>query len=387
MKLAAVLAVALTLVVPASSGAAERALGIDATILGMRLAWYDTATLTRLPGRSVSLANHDGWWSFSPNRAGLAIGSEGAADIRFVDLRRMRTIGSVRTQTEIRPGHVAWLSAHRLLATGRDVVSVVDPRRLRVVRRTKLPGIVNAGARLPNGLALLLGQDLNGFAPAKVAVVDSEGRARSATLDRISIGFYQSGNQYEDRRAGFAVDPATRRAFVVGADYTIAEVDLRTLVVAYHGGSSRSLAKELPGPVRTARWLGNGLLAVAGIDGIRRDGLRIVDTRDWSTRFVDAESVYLTLGDGVLVGSSSPFVPSTLAVYGLDGSLHYRFTLDANTERFTVAGRYGYVCSGASLVRVIELASGATLRQVQAQGQSRPACATLLSGRESQSNG
>jgi hypothetical protein len=381
MKLAAALAVAAAaLVLPAANAAQQqRVLGIDTTVLGMRLAWYDPATLTRLPGRAVALANHDGWWSFSPDGKRLAIGSEGAADLRFVDVRKMRVLGHVASRTGIRPGHVRWLSAHRLLTTGKNVVAVIDPQRLRVVRRTTLPGVVNGGARLPEGLALLLGQDINGFAPAKVAVVDAEGRSRSVTLDRISIGFFHSGDQYEDRRPGFTVDASTRRAFVVGADYTIAEVDLRTLAVTYHGGSERSPAKVLPGPVRNARWLGNGLLAIAGSNAVKLDGLRIVDTRDWSTRIVDAESFYLTLADGVLVGSSF-WVPPEVVVYGLDGALHYRMKLEGSGTRFSVSGRYGYVCSGASLSRVIELASGATLRQVQAQGVNGPACATLLYG-------
>jgi hypothetical protein len=378
MRLAAALAVAMMMMLPAASAASgERVLGIDSTVLGMRLAWYDPATLTRLPGRTVQLANHDGWWSFSPNRARLAIGSGGAPDLRFIDVRKMRVIGTVRTQTRIRPGHVTWLSAHRLLTTGENVVSVVDPQRLRVVRRTKLPGTVFGGERLPDGLALLLGQDVNGFAPAKVAVVDSEGHVRSVTLDRISIGYFHSGNQYEDRRPGFAVDLATRRAFAVGGDYTIAEVDLRTLAVTYHGGSARWLTKELPGPVRNARWLGNGLLAVAGSNGTALDGLRIVDTRDWSTRLVDADSFYLALGDGVLVGSSF-WVPPALSVYGLDGSLRYRMKLEGTGTHFSVAGRYAYICSGAHLSSVVELASGTTLRQVQGQSLNGPVCATLL---------
>ena len=46
MKLAAALAVAVTLALPASTGAAgARVVGIDTTVLGMRLGWYDPATL------------------------------------------------------------------------------------------------------------------------------------------------------------------------------------------------------------------------------------------------------------------------------------------------------------------------------------------------------
>lgn len=380
MKLAAAFAVALTLALPAASAAdGQRALGIDTTVLGMRLAWYDPATLTRLPGPTISLVNHDGSWSFSPDGRQLAIGGGAVADLRFVDVRRMRVIGHVPLRTGFRPAGVTWFGKHRLLATGYSVAAVVDPQRLRVVRRTKLPGSVQGVARVSDGLALLLKQDVNGFAPAKVALLDAEGRLRAVTLDRISIGFSHVGSTYEVRTPGFAVDPASRRAFVVGADYTIAEIDLRSLAVSYHGGAARSLAKALPGPVRTARWLGNGLLAVAGMDALQRDGLRIVDTRNWSTRVSDAESVNLTLGDGVLVGSA-PFVPADIAVYGMDGAQRYRFELEAGMG-FLVAGPYGYVCKGMSLSRIVELASGATLRQVQSA--PGPVCVTLLHGRTS----
>lgn len=386
MRPVAALAVAAAaLVLPAANAAEQqRVLGIDTTVLGMRLAWYDPATLTRLPGRTVPLANHDGWWSFSPDGRRVAIGSGGAADLRFIDVRTMRVLGHVGSKTGIRPGHVTWISAHRLLASGTNAVAVVDPHGLRVVRRTRLPGIVFGGAQLTSGLALLLGQDVNGFAPAKIAVVDAQGHTKSVTLDRISIGYYHAGDTYEDRRPGFAVDPTTWRAFVVGADYSIAEVDLRTLSVTYHGSSQRSLAKQLPGPVRNARWLGNGLLAIAGSNAVALDGLRIVDTRDWSTRIVDADSFYLTLGDGVLVGSSF-WVPPEVVVYGLDGALRYRMKLEGSGTHFSVSGRYGYVCTGASLSRVIELATGSTLRQVQTQGLNGPACVTLLRGRSQDS--
>jgi hypothetical protein len=383
MKLTAALAVAASaLVLPAADAAQQqRVLGIDTTVLGMRLAWYDPATLTRLPGRTVALANHGGSWSFSPDGSRLAIASEGAGHLRFLDVRRMRVIDGLALRTGS-PVAVTWLRANRVLATSIAVVAVVDPQRLGVVRRTRLPGFVQGGAaRLPDGLALLLGQGVNGFAPAKLAIVDAEGRVRSVTLDRISIGYYHAGDQYEMRRPGFAVDPSTRRAFVVGADYTIAEVDLRTLAVSYHGGSARSLAKMLPGPVRTARWLGNGLLAVAGINAVTRDGLRIVDTRDWSTRAVDDESVDLAFGDGILVGSAPFCCPFEINVYGSDARLRYRIELEFGLD-LRVAGRYGYVCHSASLDRVIELASGATLRRVQTG--STPVCATLLYGRSSE---
>ena len=102
MKLAAALAVAVTLALPASSGGAagQRVLGIDWTVLGMRLGWYDPATLTRLPGRTVPLVSHDGPWSLSPNGTRLAIAGR-AGDVRIVDVGRMRTLGAVALKLKV----------------------------------------------------------------------------------------------------------------------------------------------------------------------------------------------------------------------------------------------------------------------------------------------
>src|SRR5215212_7080958 len=112
MKLVAALAVAAAaLVLPAANAAEQqRALGIDSTVLGMRLAWYDPASLTRLPGRSVPLASHAGAWSRSRDGAKLAIGGAHAADdLRFVDVKRMRVLGTVKLALHTRAGSVAWL--------------------------------------------------------------------------------------------------------------------------------------------------------------------------------------------------------------------------------------------------------------------------------------
>ena len=370
MKLAgAAFAVAVMLALPASTGASgERVLGIDGTVLGSRLAWYAPATLTRLPGRTVSLANHFGEWARSPNGKRLVVSSMVGAHLRFIDVERMRVLGSMRLGSKSSPFAFRWLSANRLIAVGEHSIEVVDPTRLRVVTRRTFPSSVLAGAAsIPNGVALLLGEDINGFAPAKVATVDAEGRVRAKVLDRITIGYFHQGDTYEIRQAGFAVDPLTQRAFVVGGDYTIAEVDLASQSLSYHGGSTRWLAKEVPGPMRWARWLGNGLIAVAGSDTLQADGLRIVDTRDWSTTIVDRTSSNLALGTGGIVGTNWP----RFWVYGLDGSLRYHFSVE-NGQQLQVAGRFAYVCNGLTLVGVVDLTSGAS-----SDGAQRT-CVTVL---------
>jgi hypothetical protein len=355
MKLATAFAVAIALALPASTGASgQRVLGIDWTILGMRLGWYDPSTLTRLPGRTVPLVNHEGPWSVSPGGTRLALSGR-AGDVRFIDLRRMRTLGVVELNLKAPPSSVTWLPRGRLLVTGGTSVVLVDTQGLHVLGRAKLPGVVAGLARVdPLGACLLLAPSGNGFAAAKVAMVGPNGDVRPSTLDRVTIGYRSSGDRFDLRTAGFAVDPATQRAFVVGTDDTIAVVDLRTLGVEYHDATSRYAAKPLPGPERTARWLGNGLLAVAGRDGPTVTSLKIVDTRDWSTRLVDRSSENVAASGGVLVGSSWP----SFAGYSLDGTRLYRFGL-ATGEDIQIAGRYGYVCAGAKLTAVLDMTTGA----------------------------
>jgi hypothetical protein len=229
---------------------------------------------------------------------------------------------------------------------------------------------------------LLLGSD-GSFAPAMVAVVDAEGSVRTVTIDRISVGrVHEEDGKAEVRSPGFAVDPTTHRAFVVGSDLTVAEIDLDTLAVRYRGGSARSLAKYVSGPTRDAIWLGNGLLAVTGTDYADDDtngqpiGLRLIDTHDWSTRLVDPKVGYEWRESGSAVFFATAPGPSThFDAYGLDGALRYQLAL-GDGEWLSVGGPYGYVCSNKDRVlRVLDVGDGA---QAAGLPGAYPACPTLL---------
>ena len=81
--------------------------------------------------------------------------------------------------------------------------------------------------------------------------------------------------------------------------------------------------------------------------------LKIVDTRDWSTRVIDQRSESVTVSGGVLVGSSWP----NFAGYSVDGTQRYRFALAAG-EDLQIAGRYGYLCAGTKLSAVLDMTTG-----------------------------
>jgi hypothetical protein len=391
MKLAAVLAVAATFAIPAAAAKAPHVvLGIDWNDrTGTRLAHVDPRTLAIQPGRKVLLAGHTSPWAFSPDRTKLALGGDGAT-LRFVDAHKMRVLGDLRLGAAGLVDYLDWARADRLLVlvrgeSGDSTVVLVDAARRRVIRTISIERSAFGAAAFPGGLVLLLG-DSAGRGPAEVAVVDAQGALRTVTVDQISAGYTDYGDGHvEVRRPGLAVDAAAHRAFVVDADFSVAELDLDGFAVAYHRQSARSLAKFLPGPSRVARWLGNGVLAVAGANyqgDATPVGLHLIDTRTWTWRVVDSKVASFEVGRGVLAGTDKPFdaEPRHYSVYGTDGSFRYGVDVPA-LQSLAVQGPYAYVCRGRGLMRVLDAGTGAVLHRYRSS--TLPLCATLLYGRNS----
>ena len=391
VALAAVIA-ALALMPAASAKGPQPVLGIDwTTPASPRLAWFDPASLAKMPGRKVQLAGHTWPWAFSPDRSRLAIaGRENAKQLRFVNARTMRVLGQVPLRYAGDIDYVNWVSADHVLAYVQGyfdgTIALVDAASRRIERVTPLSDrVAYGGARFGGGIALLLGK-YAGVSPAAVAVVDADGGVRVVTLDRISIGTTQPGpdGQFETRRPGFAVDPVGRRAFVVDADFTVAAIDLDTLAVTYHAASLRATSKLLRGPQRQAAWLGNALLAVSGVDYGGDEtgtavGLRLIDTNTWTRRLVDSNVASFEVGDGILAGTGPEQDASRhYDVYGFDG--RFRFGMDvARLQRLSVQGGYAYLCTmGGTALRVLDARSGSGLGALR-----RSACPTLLYGQSS----
>jgi len=391
-KLAAAAAIAATLMLPAAwAKGPQPVLGIDGSTTSARLAWFDPSSLARMAGRKAPLAGHTWPWAFSPDRSRLAIaGQENAKQLRFVNARTMRVLGQVPLRSAGDVRFLTWVRPDRVLAYMQGsfdgTVVVVDAVTRRMERTRSLSDRTAYGARrFAGGLALLLGK-YDGFAPAAVGVIDADGAVRTVTLDRISIGTSQVGmeSRFETRRPGFAVDPAGRRAFVVDADFTVAEVDLGTLAVTYHPPSSRSLAKSVNGPSRTAQWLGNGVLAVSGVDYNGDEtgsavGLRLIDTNTWARRMVDPNIAFFDVGDGIFAGTG-PWQdgPRHYDIYGFDGRFRYGVDVE-RLQSLSVQGAYAYLCTASgNALRVLDAPTGSTLTAVQ-----RSACPTLLYGQSS----
>jgi hypothetical protein len=296
-------------------------------VIGYRpavVARLDPVTLRPLPGPRIRLrygVSSHGW---SPDRSLLALGDVDDDALHLVDPVRLRRLATIRFGIVAEaPQWLAWLGPRRLAVVGGSsadgsTLVMIDPVARRVLSRRPLaPANVRAvaGDRL-----VLLASPLARIGPARLQVVDGQGRLRSVELQRVQVGFQdppdwdRPGAYGISREAGLAVDPGGGRAFVVAADAPVAEVDLASLQVGYrHLRQPASLlrrlarwlvppaeAKQAAGTWRTACWLGEGTLAVWGASSsitgatvatqrqeVRRSGLKLIDTRGWTVRTLD----------------------------------------------------------------------------------------------------
>jgi hypothetical protein len=390
------------------------------------LAWFEPTTLRLLPGRKAQLAGHLGSWAFSDDRRSLAVGScEGPGTrtpgIRFVDARRMRVQGDLPLSRYRRvcASALTWLRPEKLLAvmsTGAASASevvLVDTRTRRVLRRSPLPASPTAVGRTDEELVLLF-SSFGEFAPARLAVIDSEGTVRIRLVERVLAGTVVDGTSAEYRaktiQPGLAVDPDGRRAFVVPASGPVAEVGLDTLDVSYHELDRPSLlgrllrwvtpaaqAKVMEGPVREARWLGDGMLAVSGFDysveagagGAPHErqapaGVRLIDTRSWTSRLLEPEASGVAVGPGLLVAQGGRWESEEergygpgLRAFGLDGRERWRLH-DGEYRWLDAAGSVGYVHIDGGAAEVVDLGTGSVMARV-----TRDPFPQLLAGQSS----
>jgi hypothetical protein len=323
----------------------------------------------------------------------------------------MRTQGDVKTPN----GDVlalAWLTPRRVVGIDRIGVFVVDPVARRLVKSRRLEGTFLASGRTSSALVVLLGPPGTALpistvwdwgstiGPARLVTISADGRVHTVQLDRIRSGAEISGTGWARDRSipGFALDRAGGRAFVVGGDGVVAEVDLRTLRVTYHEpreGTSllgrvlswlqpAAAAKgPMPGATRVAAWLGNGVVAVSGADvqvatrpndadvSTTPYGLRLIDTRNWTTRVVEPRATGLTLGSGVLLAYAASydeqFRPTGgigLSAYTPNGTRRFHALGDTPLFWAEIVGAKVYVAPEGDILG-IDLASGKVVQQLR----------------------
>jgi hypothetical protein len=381
-----------------------------------RLARLDPVRLRPRRGRSVTIGT-GGSWSYSPDRSALTVATrrDKTSDrLLFVDVRRLRLVPPAVSVGAIVMGLV-WIAPSRLIVVtqtccaGENGVVVVDPQEREVVSRVMLPRRVIAVGRA-GSLVVLLEAPGDSIGTASLAVVSSDASIRRVALDRIA-----AGSDWPDESQatpighwslpGLAVDPAGR-AYVVGTDRTVAEVDLDSEKVRYHDLTKPSSlferlrrwiepdaqAKGVDGPTRKAQWLGDGLIAVTGndqaasVDGQggmhlsgRPSGLEIVDVRSWTRHLLNPGADAVLQADGLLLATGSSWSADGasqsrsgmgLAAYGPSGDVRFRlFGSAAAWVNFVVAGRAYVGVADERPVAVVDLAAG---RQIGRRTDSLP---------------
>ena len=371
------------------------------------LVHVDPASLRALPEPSLRVGIYGAAWAYSPTRERLAVATHAAArrgiaaSLQIVDpstLRRVLALPLGYSRTVA----LAWLEPDRILVLRlafhpeRLEVLVVAPSAKRIIARARLDGELHAVEETADALVVLLAP-AGRIGPGRLVVVSASGAVRSVGLERVWIGFERSDSDAGDhvgtqRGAGFTVDPVGRRAFVFPAGSDAAAIDLRRLAVTYHalrepvsvfGRLRRFLdpaatAKVVDGPSRTARWLGDGLVAVTGADyATWKDresrfqtrttpaGLTVVDTETWRVRTLDPGASWFVRSGGVLLATGGTTDSSTrvttsmgLAAYTADGSRRFRVFAGEPVVVHEAFRGLAYVRTNDAPFQIVEVASG-----------------------------
>jgi len=357
-----------------------------------RLGPVDPFTL-RPAGETVNLRGGVDSWSFSPDRQELALAGRSLL-LSVVDAHSLQ----LRTELQLaergdRVQAISWLQPSRLLAlvavANGVLVVAVDPHAGRIVRRTLVGRLYGYGfGRLSDRLAFLL-ESGGRIGPPRVAFADADGRVRVATVSRMLTGSSVSRRNRQprvrQRTAGFAVDPAGGRAYVVDRDFSVAEIDPLTLAIRYHAPTGRTVAttrrreKLIEGSARSAAWLGGGQLVAGGVDwklaGQRSVPsplpIRLIDVRTWSFRALEARGTSFQIGSGLVLVRDG----NSVRGFAADGSERYRTALPAYTWLTSGDGLL-YACRNLLLTTVLDAETGSVVR-APAELKGSP-CAQVL---------
>jgi hypothetical protein len=366
-------------------------------------------SLLPLPGRRLRLEAPLEASALSPGGLRLAAVTDRGSVVRLIDVRRMRMVGRLRTRERGSPVAVVWPRPGRLWIVlalrgccdlGSTAVVTVDPIAQRVVARRRLAGGLARVAASPDGPVLLLAPPTT-IGAATVASVDAAGAVEQLPLDGVSAGVMPTANLpfvERVRTPGLAVDPDRRRAYVVSSRPYAVEIDLRQQRVRHHRLMPRAslldrlrelldpsaAASAQVGPVRSAKWVGAGRIALSGHDAAvvwRRDGgidaerrpagLRVIDTRDWSVRTLDERAAAFDATAGLLLTSGPG--GRGLAAYSPTGRGIFHVLDDRSVELVATAGSLAYVRTPPEqALRVVDLV------RERVVGTSAPGRARLL---------
>jgi hypothetical protein len=368
---------------------------------GSRVLWVNGRTLEPFDGRSVAVPFATGVGALSPDGGVLAVGENEGGRVQLVDVESMRALSTFEIGRTSWVERLHWATPDLLLASlggSTSRVAALDPLTGEVVSEHDLEGVTLYSHPAGKELVLLVAPAA-GIGPARLVVFDGS-ELRSVELGEVQAGWEQEGSD-EDFMArqsvpALAVDPSGARALVVPAGNRVAEVDLRSLEVAYHDlaepvsllGRLRNWlepsahAKAMDGPDRNAVWLPSGLVAVSGsqytMDGDSVDvtpaGLAVIDPSDWSIRRLSDQPSRVTFRGGALLASACTegLDQQVLIVFDVDGTS--RFSLIREGADFSqVSGHHLYATTpDGTRFEIIDLETGETV------GRAAPRLETWL---------
>jgi hypothetical protein len=302
--------------------------------------------------------------------------------------------------------HLFWSRDAFFATVESDTTSVVlgiDAAGGHVVQRHRMQRAVLAVQDGIGGIVLVTAPR-NRIGPIELTVVG--GKGMSSVLVTDVLGGTEAENGSDGYHAwqvtpGLAVDRAGKRAFIVTAGRSVAEVSLKNLAIEYHDLSEpvsllgrlrnwiepSAEAKLIEGPQREAAWLGNGVIAVSGADystvtgangepdvHVQAAGLSLIDTTDWSIRTVDEGPSDFALFDSTLLafGDTSWGDPTAtgigLAGYDLRGRELFQVLQGRRVGWLEASGDLAYVVLDDRRRVVVDAVSG----HILARARSRP---------------
>ncbi len=318
---------------------------------GARLFYVDPISLQETGRRSLQLGFFWGDHARSPGGSLLAVSRNDSPALRFVRLPALRPAGGMTFHSGLSVSLIAWPAPrllYALLDASPSEILAIDPIARRVLWRRALAGSM-LDVQPAAGGVVVLGAPADRIGAATIAFVNARGSLRSVTLTGIQAGVRRNPGARDYaatvRSPGLAVaaggagaggavwtggtgaagngggavngSAGDARAYVVGAGEPVAQVDLASMRVSYHGGSATA-AKAVSGPMRQAIWLGGGELAVTGSDlrtatdgqgnatvSATASGLALIDTRTWvSRRLLRGAAAEISAGGSLLAFGS-----------------------------------------------------------------------------------
>ncbi len=346
-----------------------------------RLVRLNPRTL-RAHGRSLPVFPKAAAAAFSPNGRLLAYAENAwrGPSLQLVDLVRWRSRRLARFDGGVLT--LAWLSDDRLLAvvsarSARKRLLWIDTTQRRVVARHTVAGRLGDARATEGGHALLVAPQRAAGA-ARLVVADASGGVRTVRLDRIPAGFHGTVDRGRYLKPALAADRESGRAYVVAADsLLVAEVDLATGAVTYHALGARASKGNVETLWRDAAWAGDGQLAVTGerhpLPGRRRRppvpvpfGVRLIDTRDWSIRTLDARPSLMQVAGNTILAHGSRWHTGwrrgkSTGLLAYDSSGRRAFSRFRGQDVLTLGsrGRFAYVwVRPTRMLHVIDLRDG-----------------------------